>query len=249
MSTLFISDLHLEDSHPYLTRLFAGFLQQEAPAAEAVYILGDLFEVWLGDDDNRPEVRQYVSLLKQLTDKGVPVFVIHGNRDFLLGEQFARETGCQLLPQNTIIDLYGTPTLLCHGDSLCTDDVDHQRFREMVLQYAWQQQFLAKPLEERIMLARGLRDMSREETRKKPEVITDVNQTTVENLMRDRGVRQMIHGHTHRPAIHKFEIDGEPATRIVLSDWDEKGNLLRVDATGYQLEDFTLQTDPVPQPA
>ena len=249
MSILFISDLHLEDSHLYLTRLFANFLQQEAPKAEAVYILCDLFEVWLGDDDNRPEVRQYLHLLKQLTDTGVPVYVLRGNRDFLIGDEFAAETGCRLLEQNSIVDLYGTPTLICHGDSLCTDDVDHQRFRDMVLQDAWQKQFLSKPLAERILIARNLRDKSREETRKKPEAITDVNQTSIENLMRERGVRQMIHGHTHRPAIHHFEIDGKQATRIVLGDWDEIGNLLRVDANGCRLEDFTLQSDTAPQPA
>jgi UDP-2,3-diacylglucosamine hydrolase len=171
------------------------------------------------------------------------VCILHGNRDFLISNRFLDATGCELIQQNTIIDLYGTPTLLCHGDSLCTDDADHQKFRKLVLSDAWQADFLAKPFEERVAIAKNLRDQSREETRKKPEAITDVNQQTVENIMRENNVLQMIHGHTHRPAIHEFSIDGKPARRIVLGDWDEKGSLLRVDKTGCQLESFALQAN------
>jgi len=240
MSTLFISDLHLDASHPTLGRLFAQFLRNIPDDCEALYILGDLFEVWLGDDDARPEVTQFVDLLRETTAKDIPVYVLHGNRDFLLGEKFCADTGCQLIQQNTVIDLYGQRTLLCHGDSLCTDDEAHQKFRALVLSDAWKNDFLSKPFAERVAIAQGLRDKSREETRQKPEAIIDVNQSAVEALMRENQVNHMIHGHTHRPALHEFDLDGQSATRLVLSDWDETGSYLNVSAAGYQVQDIIL---------
>lgn len=236
MSTLFISDLHLDPDRPVITALFLDFLQHRAAGAEALYILGDLFEAWIGDDDDARLGRQVAAALKDLTSRGVPVYLIHGNRDFLLGERFAAAGGVNLLPEATVIDLYGTPTLIMHGDTLCTDDLTYQGFRAQVRSPQWQAQLLARPLAERRQIARQLREGSQQATRQKASEITDVNPDEVIRIMRKYEVSRLIHGHTHRPAIHELLIDGKPAQRIVLGDWYEQGSVLSCDATGCRLE-------------
>ncbi len=238
--TLFISDLHLDPERPAVTELFLGFLATRARKADAVYILGDLFEAWIGDDDPSPLARQVVAALRALTSQGVPVFFQHGNRDFLLGERFARNAGCTLLDDQVVIDLYGTPTLLMHGDLLCTDDTEYMKFRDMVRDTAWQAALLARPLEERREIARDMRRVSREQTSGKPEAITDVNAQAVANAMARHGVRRLIHGHTHRPGLHDLVITGDPAQRIVLGDWYEQGSLLECSPNGCRLQTLSL---------
>jgi len=243
MPTLFISDLHLSGQRPDITRQFIAFLEGEACQAEALYILGDLFEAWLGDDMVLPEYGDAITAMKSLSDRGVPVHVMHGNRDFLLQDGFAAMTGATLLDDPTVIDLYGTPTLLLHGDTLCTDDVEYQKFRAMVRNPDWQAAMLARTPEERLALAREYREMSQTETGGKEESIMDVNPQAVESLMREQGIYQMIHGHTHRPAIHNFEVDGHPARRIVLADWYRRGSLLSCTPGGCTARDLKPYQD------
>jgi UDP-2,3-diacylglucosamine hydrolase len=241
MPTLFISDLHLTAERPDITALFIRFLNNEARQAEALYILGDLFEAWLGDDMVLPEYAEAIAAMKALSDSGVPVFIMHGNRDFLLGEKFTQMSGTTLLDDPTIIDLYGKPTLLLHGDTLCTDDVKYQQFRAMVRNPAWQQQMLALSPQERLKLAKEYREMSQAETGNKAEDIMDVNQQTLEQVMQTEGIYTMIHGHTHRPAIHDFEIESQPAKRIVLGDWYEHGSVLVCEENGCELQGLKAQ--------
>lgn len=238
MATLFISDLHLDANLPELTRLFERFTHEQASQAEALYILGDLFEAWVGDDDDRPQTELFVSNLRALSNQGVPLYVMHGNRDFLFSSGFVARTGCKLLSEPSLIDLYGTPTLILHGDSLCTDDVRHQESRALLRSQKWKEEFLAQPLSRRIELAQEYRSMSREHLRNMPEAIMDVNAQAVKQLMREHGVTQMIHGHTHRPAIHDFTLDEAPARRIVLGDWGRYGSVLSCDENGCELRSF-----------
>lgn len=235
-TTLFISDLHLSAERPAITALLLDFLQERAAHAQALYVLGDLFEVWLGDDAIHPAYQPVLENFRALANSGVPVSVLHGNRDFLLGETFERLSGCRLIADPTLIDLNGERILLMHGDTLCTDDVEYQQFRAHVRNPETQRQFLAMGIEQRIAMARQFRDASRERNSQKAEAIMDVNQDTVANVMRRHGVRQLIHGHTHRPAVHDFELDGHPARRIVLGDWYEQGSVLVCDAAGCDLE-------------
>ena len=235
-TTLFISDLHLSHERPALTALFLDFLRARAPRAQALYILGDLFEVWLGDDAIHPAYHPVLQGLRTLADSGVPVYVMHGNRDFLLGTDFERLSGTRLIADPTLIELGGEPTLLMHGDVLCTDDVEYQQFRAHVRDAATQRQFLALDIEQRIAMARQFRDASRERTSQKAEAIMDVNQAAVLAALRAHGVRRLIHGHTHRPAIHDFALDGQAARRIVLGDWYEQGSVLVCDDAGCRLE-------------
>ncbi len=234
MTTLFVSDLHLDASRPAITRLFFEFLAGEAAEADALYILGDLFEAWIGDDDDDPHHQAVIARLQDLS-RTVPVAVMRGNRDFLLGDRFALMTNCRLMDDAEVVDLYGTPTLLMHGDSLCTDDAAYQQFRTMARNPEWQRGMLAKPLAERRLIAKSARDESAIQNSMKPEAIMDVNADAVAAVMREHGVRRMIHGHTHRPAVHDFEVDGEPMQRIVLGDWYEQGSVLRVDAERAEL--------------
>ena len=236
MDTLFISDLHLSDERPEITALFLEFLKQDADKAKALYILGDLFEVWLGDDAVLPAYQPVVKEIRSLTDNGVPVYVMHGNRDFLIGEGFAQQTGCRLLPDPTVIDLDGSRTLLMHGDTLCTDDVEYQSFRAQIRNPDTQRQFLNLPINERIIVARHYRNESRERNRNKSEEIMDVNQTAVVEIMHQHGVYRLIHGHTHRPAIHDFDLNGHAAQRIVLGDWYEHSSLLKCGSGNCRLE-------------
>lgn len=235
MTTLFISDLHLDANRPEITRLFLDFLAQRATRAEALYILGDLFEAWIGDDDNS-ELNAHVARgLRQLGDK-TAVYFMHGNRDFLLGSNYAEQAHMQLLPEAKVIDLYGQRTLIMHGDTLCTDDTDYQAFRAKVRNPAWQQQILALPLPQRRQLAGQLRETSQTATRQKAEEITDVNQQAVLEALRDYQVDLLIHGHTHRPAVHNLDHENWTARRIVLGDWYEQGSVLVCTKDGQQLE-------------
>ncbi len=241
--TLFISDLHLHPSRPAITALFLDFLDEAARRARALYILGDLFEYWLGDEAVGLEAwRPIIAGLQRATAAGLEVYVMHGNRDFLLGEGFARATGCGLLAEPARIDLNGVPTLLMHGDVLCTDDVEYQAFRAVVRDPAWQREFLARPLAEREALARQLRELSQQSTAQKKPQIMDVTPQAVAAVMRAHGVRRLIHGHTHRPGEHLFELDGEPAWRLVLGDWYEQGSVLSCTPAGCRLDTLPLET-------
>ncbi|SFK83068.1 UDP-2,3-diacylglucosamine diphosphatase [Lysobacter sp. cf310] len=241
MTTLFISDLHLDAERPQTTALFGQFLRSEARGADALYILGDLFEAWVGDDDPS-ETGAYVSAeLRALADSGVPVSFIRGNRDFLLGEDYARRAGMRILPDPAVVVLYGQPTLIQHGDLLCTDDVAYQQFRAQTRDPAWQAQFLAQPLAARLAFAQqaraaskahqsGLRDAGTMET------ITDVSPATVDSVFARYGLARMIHGHTHRPAVHELDVAGSARQRVVLGDWYDQGSVLRVNRDGLQLQ-------------
>jgi len=240
-TTLFISDLHLCGARPAITGLFLDFLHRRARASDALYILGDLFEYWIGDEAvDQEEFRPIVLGLRELTTGGTPVFVMHGNRDLLMAHDFERATGVRLLNDPTRIDLYGTPTLLMHGDSLCTDDTEYMIFRAKVRNPAFQKDFLGKSVAERDQIIRGYREISKSSTAAKKPEIMDVNQQAVESVMREHHVQRLIHGHTHRPKEHLFNLDGRPARRMVLGDWYEQGSVLRVDAQGWQLESLPL---------
>ncbi len=232
MSTLFISDLHLSSERPAIGGLFLQFLLEQAPQSEALYILGDLFEAWLGDDVIAPEAQAILDAMRRLSDSGTAVYVMHGNRDFLLGKRFAELSGASLLDDPFVLDLYGTPTLLMHGDLLCTDDIPYQDMRKMLRQPEWIKNFLAKSAEERIAFAQSLRQRSKKETGEKDEAIMDVNANTVMEYVERYGINRIIHGHTHRPAIHQ---DGG-IERCVLGDWYQQGSLLRCDSDGCRLQ-------------
>jgi UDP-2,3-diacylglucosamine hydrolase len=234
--TLFISDLHLSADRPAINELFLKFLKNEARGARALYILGDLFEFWIGDEAVEfDEHRALIQGLRELTASGVPTYVMPGNRDFLLGAGFERASGCTLLPDPTRIELCGTPVLLMHGDSLCTRDTEYMAFRQMVRDPAWQRAALAKPLAEREAIARKYREVSMATSAAKKPEIMDVTPSAVEDAMRTHHVRRLIHGHTHRPAEHVFTLDGAPAYRTVLGDWYEQGSVLRAMPGGQML--------------
>ena len=236
MTTLFISDLHLEDDRPEIGRQFVGFLEGEALAAEALYILGDLFEYWVGDDDPNPHYAEMKTAIRALSDTGVPVLFMHGNRDFMISEQFAAATGVTLLVDPTPVTLYGTKVLLSHGDALCTDDTHYQQMRAMTRDPDWQAMMRAKPLEERIAIAEQARQQSAEYNAAIDEEIMDVNQQAVVDAITAHDVDILLHGHTHRPAVHDLDIDGRIAKRIVLGDWYEQGSVVRWDEHGPRLE-------------
>ena len=221
MTTLFISDLHLEESRPDITEAFLGFLNGTASGVDQLYILGDFFEAWIGDDERTPLQEQIAAALRKLRDSGTDIFLMHGNRDFLIGEDFCKRAGASLLDDPTVIDLQGTPTLLMHGDSLCTADVEYQKFRANMRNPQWQQMILQRPLEDRQQMARQLREISMAKNQGKEEFIMDVTPEEVIKDMEAHGVQHMIHGHTHRPAVHELIANGLPAKRIVLGDWDK----------------------------
>lgn len=235
MATLFISDLHLSEERPEIIALFLDFLANQASQAEALYILGDLFEVWLGDDAISPAMDTVIKGLASLSSDGIPVYVMVGNRDFLLGKQFETLARCTLIDDPTLIDLYGQPTLLLHGDTLCTDDLDYQQFRTKVRDPQWQSDFLSKSIEERIAIGKQARQESMARTKEKSEEIMDANQETVIKTFQQHNIAQIIHGHTHRPAIHQFVINEMPVKRIVLGDWYDQASVLEVDNNNYTL--------------
>ena len=231
--TLFISDLHLSPERPDILRLFHDWITGlDAENTQALYILGDLFEAWVGDDEDDPELLSVPAALRSLAERGVPVFVMRGNRDFLLGSRFERASGSRLLEDPTRIELHGRTVLLMHGDTLCTDDHDYQAFRARVRDPHWQAAMLARPLEERRRIAAELRSQSEHSTAGKRPEIMDVNPEAVAAAFRERDVDLLIHGHTHRPAIHESVVDGRPRWRIVLGDWYDHGSVLEADARG-----------------
>lgn len=240
---LFISDLHLSPERPEIIGLFLSFLAASQPQAEALYILGDLFEAWVGDDDDEPAYTPVKEALRTFSAT-LPVFFLAGNRDFLIGERFAAETGCRLLPEAVVVDLHGTPALLMHGDTLCADDTAYQSMRAQFRNSLWQRQFLAKPLAERRAMARALREQSRAETRSKREEIMDVTPASVVQTMRQHDVKHLIHGHTHRPGRHDFTLDGDAAARVVLGDWYDQGSVLECSEEQWTLRKIIAHPPP-----
>ena len=235
MATLFISDLHLDASRPHVTEKFVQFIHDEASKADALYILGDLFEAWIGDDVVDPVGNTVATALAELHKLRVPVYFIHGNRDFLLGDAWARRARVTLLSDPSLIDIEGQLTLLMHGDLLCIDDVGYQAFRRQVHAPGWQHQFLSRSAAERAAFAAQARDESRRQTATKDDAIMDVNADAVLDILRSHNVTRLIHGHTHRPAVHDVDLDGVAAQRIVLGDWYNQGSVLRLDAGGLAL--------------
>jgi UDP-2,3-diacylglucosamine hydrolase len=240
--TLLISDLHLDPGAPGIARQFLAFLDEAASEARALYILGDLFEAWLGDDDPDPAGREIVTALRRLTNAGVPCYFMHGNRDFLVGRRFARETGCTLLDDGTVVDLHGERVLLMHGDVLCTEDTSYQRLRRILRNPVVDFTVRHLPLATRRRLGQRLRAGSRMHVGATPPEIMDVTPAAVLETMRRAGVRTLVHGHTHRPAIHRFELDGQPARRIVLGDWYTQGSVLEWRDGGIELRTLARST-------
>jgi UDP-2,3-diacylglucosamine hydrolase len=232
VTTLFISDLHLEDDRPDIADQFLRFLETEALQADALYILGDLFESWVGDDDPNEHYQWIKQALCKLTKKGVPVYFMHGNRDFMIGEAFAGETGVTILPDPHVATIHGDQVLLSHGDAYCTDDLEYQAFRKMSRDPQWQAMMLAKSLEERLAFAAQARQASKARGGTMSEEIMDVNADAIDAALREAGVQIMLHGHTHRPAVHELTVDGTAAQRIVLGDWYEQGSVVRWDDDG-----------------
>jgi len=232
MATLFISDLHLDAAQPEIAQQFLEFMKVEAVSADALYILGDLFESWVGDDDPNSHYADIKDAIRTLVEHDVPVYFMHGNRDFMIGEGFAEETGVTLLPDLSIVNMPGTETLLCHGDAMCTDDVEYQAVRRMTRNAEWQAMMLQKPLAERQAIAAQARAASMAHGNTINDAISDVNAAAVEDAFRNHNVATMLHGHTHRPAVHRLEVDGAAATRIVLGDWYTQGSVVRWDEKG-----------------
>jgi len=233
--TLFISDLHLDGSRPEITEQFLTFLRGEARGAQALYILGDLFEVWIGDDDPDDDKRRIQEALRDLTRSGVPCYVMHGNRDFLIGERFCKKTGCQLIQDGTVVAINGRRVALLHGDTLCTDDRDYQRLRRIVRNPLVKFVFRRMSLKQRQKLAEKIRAGSKAHIESSMETIMDVNADAVMQAFAKYRVDLIIHGHTHRPAVHTLQFKQQPATRIVLGDWYTQGSVLRWKDADYQL--------------
>lgn len=238
MTTLFIADLHLCTEEPAITAGFLRFLAGEARQADALYILGDLFEAWIGDDDPNPLHREIAAAIKAVVDSGVPCFFIHGNRDFLIGKRFACESGMTLLPQGKVLNLYGRRVLILHGDTLCTDDAGYQAFRAKVHQRWLQTLFLALPLCIRKRVAARMRADSKAANRSKSLEIMDVNPHAVIAEMEKHHVQWLIHGHTHRPDVHPLTANGEPAFRVVLGAWHTEGSMVKVTPDDVELIAF-----------
>lgn len=236
--TLFIADLHLCQQQPAITAGFLHFLQQETQEIDGLYILGDLFEAWIGDDDPDPLHALVADALLQLKKRHIPVWFIHGNRDFLLGSRFAALSGMSLLPEKKVIELYGRRILIMHGDTLCTDDQEYQRFRRKVHQRWIQKLFLCLPLFIRQKIASRLRSDSSRANQHKSDAIMDVNQQSVSQIMQQYDVQWLIHGHTHRPATHQLDVRGQPVTRVVLGAWHDHGSMVEVDQKGIRLLSF-----------
>lgn len=228
MITYFIADLHLNEDRPDITACFLSFLKNEATKAEKLYILGDLFEYWVGDDDDDIFVKNIASALKTLSNTGTHLYFIHGNRDFLLGERYAKKAGITLLPESAVIDLYGEKTLIMHGDTLCTDDVDYQKFRRKSHTWWWQFMIKSLPLSLRKKIANNYRQKSSLAKQNKSLDIMDVNQNEVTKKLIETNTLRLIHGHTHRPNTHNFKVNNQPAQRIVLGNWGNKSAWLAV---------------------
>ncbi|EMX2779406.1 TPA: UDP-2,3-diacylglucosamine diphosphatase [Klebsiella variicola] len=238
MATLFIADLHLQTEEPAITAGFLRFLQGEARQADALYILGDLFEAWIGDDDPNPLHQQIATAIKAVVDAGVPCYFIHGNRDFLVGQRFARQSGMLLLAEEERLDLYGREVLIMHGDTLCTDDPGYLAFRAKVHTPWIQRLFLALPLLIRRRIAARMRADSKAANSSKSMDIMDVNPQAVVDVMERHHVQWLIHGHTHRPAVHELQANGQPAWRVVLGAWHSEGSMVKVTPDDVELIHF-----------
>ncbi|MBC3952751.1 UDP-2,3-diacylglucosamine diphosphatase [Pseudomonas folii] len=241
---LLISDLHLQEERPDITRAFLDLIAGRARDAQALYILGDFFEVWIGDDAMSPFQRSICQALRELSDSGTQIFLMHGNRDFMIGRAFCKAAGCTLLPDPSVVQLNGEPVLLMHGDSLCTRDEGYIRMRRYLRNPLTLFVLRNLPKSTRHKLARKLRNESRSQTRMKANDIVDVTPEEVPEVMQQFGVRTLIHGHTHRPAIHKLQIGDQAARRIVLGDWDKQGWAVQVDEQGFQLGAFDFVPEP-----
>ncbi len=238
MTTLFISDLHLEADRPDIGKQFLHFLQTDAMEADDLYILGDLFEAWVGDDDPNTHYFTIKRAIRKVVDSGIPVYFMHGNRDFMIGREFANETGVQILDDPYRVKMYGENALLSHGDVLCTDDISYQRVRLMTRDPDWQATMRAKPLKDRLRMAEEARRQSLEQTLNLSMEIMDVNQDEVKRVIAEYDVGVLLHGHTHRPGIHTVEVGHRRAKRIVLGDWYTQGSVLRWDSRGPRLEEM-----------
>ena len=236
MSIWFASDLHLDPATPAITERFLDFLAGPVHGARSLYLLGDIFEAWIGDDDPEPTYRPVIAALRRVAECGTLVYLMHGNRDFLIGERFCAATGAMLLDDPVVLTIGATRVLLSHGDGLCVDDGAYQRLRALVRDPGVREGFVALPLADRRRLAAEARAGSRKHLAGAGAYITDVNQAAVEALLRAAGVQTLIHGHTHRPGIHRFDVDGAPATRIVLGDWHGSASVLHWDESGYRLQ-------------
>lgn len=233
--TYFISDLHLSANRDDINQCLFKFLLEKAPQADALYILGDLFEVWIGDDDQNNFTLSIAKAFNTLSQSGVPIYFIHGNRDFLIRQRFAKQAGFKILPEQMVIDLYGEPTLIMHGDELCTKDIDYQAFRKKARSWWWPRLMLSLPLSTRRKLAQKGRATSKQKQSMLSDEIMDVTPEEVVSVMKILDVRRMIHGHTHRPAIHDLVINEQSAHRIVLGDWYEQGSVLKISANSIDL--------------
>ena len=238
MKRVFISDLHLDENESVLRDALAHFLKTQCSDADELYILGDLFEAWIGDDDPREHSRAIVHMLSALT---CSLFIMHGNRDFLIGDKFCRETGAKLLKDPTVISIGGENVLLSHGDSFCTLDIDYQKLRPILRSEEFQREFLQKELKERELISKQMRGESKKQTEKKDEEIMDVSPSTVILAMEQNRVRRLIHGHTHRPAIHEHRLKDSVGLRYVLGDWRPSTTFLVTDETNYDLRKFNYR--------
>jgi UDP-2,3-diacylglucosamine hydrolase len=238
VAQLFVSDLHLDAATPEAIEQFLAFLAQHAVRAEALYILGDLFEIWIGDDDPQPQKARVCAAIGALTSRGVPCFVLHGNRDFLLARGFCERTGSVLLPDPVVVELAGERVLLTHGDALCTDDHAYQELRSTVRDAAWQRRFLALPMSVRSQLADRARAGSRAHTARTVREVMDVSADAVSAAFRSTAAVRMIHGHTHRPGVHELQVDGRRVWRIVLGAWYEQGSYLHYEDGRYDLREL-----------
>ncbi|NIV18313.1 MAG: UDP-2,3-diacylglucosamine diphosphatase [Woeseiaceae bacterium] len=238
MTTLFVSDLHLEAERPDIGKQFLLFLDTDAKEADDLYILGNLFEAWVGDDDPNTHYFAIKRALRKLDDAGISVYFMHGDRDFMVGSGFTNETGVEILKDPYKVSMYGQKALLSHGDILCTDDIKYQKVRTMVRDPDWQAKMRAKPLKERLRIAEEARRHSLEQTLNQSLQIVDVNQDAVETMIREYNVDVLVHGHTHRPGIHTIDLGNRKAKRIVLGDWFLKGSVVRWDSRGPRLEEL-----------
>lgn len=240
MATYFISDLHLSEAAPSVFAAFCQFMETTAKGADAVYILGDFFNAWIGDDDCSGASQIVKAKIKHFTDSGLPIFFMVGNRDFLVGEQFAAETGVNLIQDPTIIDLDGENVLLMHGDSLCIDDTEYMQFRAQVRNPDWQKQAMSMPIEQRRAVAAQMREQSKSMNSNKAEDIMDVNENAVLNKLVEKDVFVLIHGHTHRPAVHEVQLPGKTAKRFVLGDWGQQGWYIKAENGQIDLINFNI---------
>ena len=240
MKTLLISDLHLSPERPAVTNAFKRFLSEQAAHCDGLYILGDLFDVWVGDDDPAPLPREIIDELRVFTDRGGRLYIMHGNRDFGLGKRFARETGCSLLKDHHVVDLYGHKVLLLHGDTLCTEDHDYQRARRIIRNPLLIEIMRCFPLKIRQQIGIRARASSQAATGKKNDYIMDISQQAVQSTLNKYDVTAMVHGHTHRPGRHEIDLNGVAAQRIVLGDWHDKGWVVEASANGLELISFGI---------